>query len=137
MRAKRLSRAKVATKAAAKPSKNRAGPTKGGARNPPGVGRMVDGKRHGPWKFYHREGKLWSTGTFDHGIGHGMFKWYAANGKLRQAGRLEHGIQTGLWRRFRGGTGQLYDVGKWEAGKRVGVWKTYNKDGSLKHSATF
>jgi antitoxin component YwqK of YwqJK toxin-antitoxin module len=126
--------AKASSRKASKPAQAGKG---NAAKGPPGVGRTVAGKRHGPWKFYHRDGKLWSTGTYDHGVGHGLFKWYAANGRLRQSGRFDHGVQVGLWKRYHGGTGQLYDVGRWENGKRIGVWKTYDKDGSLKRRQEF
>lgn len=102
------------------------------------VGRMVDGKRHGRWKFYHKDGKLWSIGTFVHGEGVGLFKWYAANGRLRQMGRFdEKGRQTGPWKRYYGGTTQLFDSGKWLAGKKVGVWKTFDKKGNVKRTQTY
>ncbi|MHB8603721.1 MAG: toxin-antitoxin system YwqK family antitoxin [Thermoplasmatota archaeon] len=105
----------------------------------PGVTGQLDarGRRHGRWKFYHRDGKLWSSGTYVHGVAHGLFRWYAANGKLRQSGRFAHGKQSGLWTRRYGGTTQLFDIGRWDNGKKIGVWKTFARDGRVKRLETF
>ena len=103
------------------------------------VGRWVDGKRVGAWKFWHHDGKTRKAeGRYDaDGLFTGLWKWYAANGALRQRGRFEKGEQVGLWKRWYGGTTQLCDVGRYEAGKRVGEWVFYDRKGVVRRRQTF
>lgn len=102
-------------------------------------GKWRDGKRVGPWKFWHSDGKtLKAIGSYDeHGLFTGLWKWHGADGNLRQWGRFEKGEQHGLWKRWFGGTTQLCDVGRYVHGTRVGEWKFYDKTGKLRRTQDF
>ena len=89
-------------------------------------------------RVYHHDGKtLKAVGRLVDGKFQGLWKWYAANGVLRQVGRFQAGVQTGLWKRYYGGTTQLVDVGRYEAGKRVGPWQFYDRKGNVRRTKTF
>ena len=45
-------------------------------------GANVDGKMHGPWKFFRRDGSLMRTGSFDSGTQVGIWRTYDRSGKV-------------------------------------------------------
>jgi len=101
------------------------------------AGRITNGKKTGPWRFYHRNGTLWASGSFENGKCVGLWKWFADNGALRQVGRFENNMQVGVWKRYRGGTGQLYDEGRYINGKKTGEWMVYDKKGKAARREKF
>ncbi len=101
-----------------------------------GEGRIKDGKRHGKWKFYLRNGQLKAQGKYVAGILDGHWEWWRENGQPLQSGAFRNGLQTGCWKRFFE-DGQLWDEGTYDEGHKVGEWITYNKDGSEKQRKTF
>jgi len=46
-------------------------------------GTLKNGARHGTWVFYHKNGKVWSTGEFDMGKSVGEFKIYDKEGQIK------------------------------------------------------
>ena len=45
-------------------------------------GANVDGKMHGPWKFFRRDGSLMRSGSFANGKQVGVWRTFDAKGKL-------------------------------------------------------
>lgn len=45
-------------------------------------GANVDGKMHGPWKFFRRDGGLMRSGSFDRGTQIGVWRTYDRTGKV-------------------------------------------------------
>jgi antitoxin component YwqK of YwqJK toxin-antitoxin module len=75
-----------------------------------GEGRFRNGKRHGNWKFYHRNGRQKATGKYLDGDLYGHWEWWRENGEPLQAGAFKNGKQVGLWKRYYD-NGQLWDQG--------------------------
>ena len=101
-----------------------------------GEGRVKDGKRHGKWTWYHKNGGLKAVGKYAHGELDGYWEWWRESGKPLQAGSFDGGQQVGSWKRYYD-NGQLWDEGDYDGGKKVGVWKVYNKNGELKQTKVF
>lgn len=103
------------------------------------VGRIVDGARVGPWRYYHTDGRtLKAAGKYDaEGRFTGLWTWYAANGKVRQRGRFKEGKQDGPWTRYYGGTTQRCDAGRYANGKRTGAWTFYDRAGNVRRTRTY
>jgi antitoxin component YwqK of YwqJK toxin-antitoxin module len=87
-----------------------------------------DGRRHGPWTFYFRNGQVKAKGSYRSGQLDGAWIWYRESGGLLQQGAFVDGAQDGRWRR-RHHTGKLLDEGTYAMGKKTGQWVTYGKDG--------
>ena len=45
-------------------------------------GANLDGKMHGPWKFFRRDGTLMRSGSFDRGTQIGIWRTYDRSGKV-------------------------------------------------------
>ncbi|MCX7419964.1 MAG: hypothetical protein NT013_10550 [Planctomycetia bacterium] len=56
-----------------------------------GEERFKDGKRHGKWKFYLRNGQLKTAGKYVAGELDGHWEWWRENGKPLQAGAFTSG----------------------------------------------
>jgi len=92
----------------------------------------TDGRRHGPWVFFHKNGQEKARGVFEHDKMQGFWTWWRTNGELLQKGAFEQHVQVGHWERFFD-NGRLWDIGEYtEEGRRVGEWKVYDREGELK-----
>ena len=60
-------------------------------------GILKDRKRDGPWVFYHKNGQLWFKGTYKDGKGVGPWVDYHKSGQLRSKGTLKDGKEVGPW----------------------------------------
>ncbi|GEM_PF-379911 len=56
-----------------------------------------EGKRHGSWKYWYANGKLWSTGEFVEGRRTGPAEVYYENGNLRYKGQFKDNKEVGQW----------------------------------------
>ena len=45
-------------------------------------GANVEGRMHGPWKFFRRDGSLMRSGSFDRGTQVGVWRTYDRTGKV-------------------------------------------------------
>jgi antitoxin component YwqK of YwqJK toxin-antitoxin module len=45
-------------------------------------GANLEGKMHGPWEFFRRDGTLMRSGSFDRGKQVGVWRTYGRNGKV-------------------------------------------------------
>lgn len=57
-----------------------------------------NGERHGEWKAFFTNGKVWSTGSFNHGKRDGKSVVYFPNGQKRTLGAYSNGKQSGTWK---------------------------------------
>jgi antitoxin component YwqK of YwqJK toxin-antitoxin module len=60
-------------------------------------GKTVDGKREGPWLFYHPNGLLQTEAAFTAGRENGKYTVYRDNGIPYYCGLYENGKRTGEW----------------------------------------
>ena len=71
------------------------------------IQRYKQGKDHGEWLFYYKNGNLMTKGSFDSGKKIGSWKYFYENGKIHK----QH----------------FYD----SEGNRSGVWKTFSESGEV------
>ena len=82
-------------------------------------GTHKDGKKHGPWKLYHRNGELKSEATFHEGLYTGYYCAYHDNGVKFREGRYPE-IQENS-----------------RDGRKEGEWLDFRRDGSMKSRGTY
>ena len=101
-------------------------------------GSLKDGKREGPWVWYHENGQLFGEGGYRDGKEEGLMVWYYENGQLFLKGEYKDGKREGPWVKYHD-NGQLEYERQYKDGKRAGSLVTYYKDGSINedNSGTF
>ncbi|GAB4375011.1 MAG: hypothetical protein Kow0075_01100 [Salibacteraceae bacterium] len=86
---------------------------------------------------YYENGQLEYTGEFNEkGQRHGLWKYYYKNGNLWSEGRYDNGKKTGL-KKVYWPDGTLRFEGQYANDKQVGVWTFYNPDGTVLHEKDF
>jgi antitoxin component YwqK of YwqJK toxin-antitoxin module len=58
-------------------------------------GANVEGKMHGPWKFFRRDGSLMRSGSFDRGIQVGVWRTHDRSGKVVKQTDFSHAKRGG------------------------------------------
>lgn len=61
-------------------------------------GELVNGERHGVWKFYYDNGFLWSEGKYWYGKRKGYSIIYYKDGKKKIDGHYKNDLKVGTWR---------------------------------------
>ncbi len=69
-------------------------------------GQMKDGKRHGIWTSYYKDGTKWSVNNYVLGELNGVSLSYYPNESVRFVGEYTHGKRSGTWK-FYSNTGQI------------------------------
>ena len=59
-----------------------------------------NGKRHGFYKYFHKNGQLMFRGSYTNGILQGAFEEFYENGQLQETGDYKNGKQHGSWEFF-------------------------------------
>ncbi|NVO01485.1 MAG: toxin-antitoxin system YwqK family antitoxin [Bacteroidetes bacterium] len=117
-------------------------------------GEYKDGKKIGPWKYYHRNGKTEQIGQYNKkGLPTGLWKWFYESGNILREENMENGLEEGMMTEYADTTGAIitkgdfiegYEEGFWfyelgdykeegnfKNGKKDSIWKTYYPDKSL------
>jgi len=55
------------------------------------------GRKHGLWSFWRKNGELWSETNYSHGKKHGPYRVWHPNGKLQIKGSYFEGEKVGTW----------------------------------------
>ena len=92
-------------------------------------GSYKNGKKHGPWVYYYKNGQLNYKGTYKDGKWDGPWVYYHKNGQLDIKGTYKDGKEEGPWVRY-WNNGQLFSKGTYKDGKRRGLWTFFNRDGT-------
>lgn len=58
------------------------------------VGKEV---KHGTWKSFYPDGRMWSLSNWNLGIEDGEYKTWHTNGNLNISGFYSNGVRTGKW----------------------------------------
>jgi len=98
-------------------------------------GKIKNGKREGPWVFYHDNGQIWEKGEFKNGNAEGLWVEYHENGQLFMKGNHKSGKGEGPWVSYFS-NGQLMFKGTYKNGKEDGPWVFYNPDGTVSEKYT-
>ncbi len=61
-------------------------------------GSYLADERHGLWKYFYHDGKLYFEGEYMGGLPVGRHRYYYPSGQLRQDGRYNSGIKVGTWK---------------------------------------
>ena len=92
-------------------------------------GNYKDGNQDGPWVYYHSNGQLSYKGTYKDNKKDGPYVNYYDNGQLGSKGTYRNGKEDGRWVRY-WSNGQLWHKGTYKDGKRDGPRVSYSSDGS-------
>ena len=94
-------------------------------------GKIKNGKKEGPWVYYHDSGQLWVKGKFKNGKSEGSWVFYHQSGQLAEKGEYRSDKRDGSWVGYHD-NGQLWSKGTFKNGKREGPWVYYDDDGTLR-----
>jgi len=61
-------------------------------------GEFRDGKKHGHWTVWYKDGTVWSEGTYKNGLDEGYRTAYHENGEKKFEGQYKGGEMTGKWK---------------------------------------
>ncbi|MGM0648583.1 MAG: toxin-antitoxin system YwqK family antitoxin [Bacteroidota bacterium] len=61
-------------------------------------GNIRNNERNGLWRFFYKQGSLWTTAEYQDGKEHGLKVTYYPNGNTRYHGEKHHGNRTGTWK---------------------------------------
>ena len=61
-------------------------------------GELINGERHGPWKYYYENGFLWSEGNYWYGKRKGYSTVYYESGKAKLEGAYKNNLKVGIWK---------------------------------------
>jgi len=122
-------------------------------------GKYENGKRIGPWKFYHQNGKLEQAGTYvKGGKPDGDWKWYYESGSILREEHFERGKPEGEMREYNDSgkvitkgnfldgdmdgnwfldDGDEREEGTYKSGQRDGLWKFFFTNGKVAHQGKY
>lgn len=111
-----------------------------------------NGRRHGTWIYFSRDGKPYLSRSYKQGRLHGVYlEWYKS-GKIKCKGNYVNGMKHGIWVRYYGDSsrksfaryrhgsgvyrkwhknGTLLEIGEFRKGRRDGLWLYYFYTGEL------
>lgn len=95
---------------------------------------LTNGKRHGPFKKWHCNGKLCQEGEYKNNLREGVWKECYQDGKLYQEGMYVLGQRQGLWKTF---NETLIECGEYVDNKKNGVWRGWYPDGQPECECTY
>lgn len=95
-----------------------------------------DGKLHGKYETWHRNGNKEATGYYDDGEREGPWHWYRETGQLYIKGSYKDDLYDGKWI-WKYDNGQPLHLATFKDGKQVGEETTFNRDGSLVGSGVY
>lgn len=87
------------------------------------AGNYDKGKKVGEWKYYHKNGQLEQTGSYNsEGKEEGTWTWYYSTGELVREENYINGLIEGIVTEF-DEKGQVISEGEYIEGNREGKWK--------------
>lgn len=82
------------------------------------LGKMLDNKNTGMWKYYRVDGSLETEGAFENDLPVGLWNWFYPNGIIAETGMFNDGKRNGEWKNF-DTSGTLISIVKYEKDKIV------------------
>jgi hypothetical protein len=99
-------------------------------------GAMLDGKRHGKWLFWYKDGKRQLEGDYLNGQKTGTWvKWDECGTKIVE-GEFLYGKMHGKWTDWYANR-QKAQESHWHLGKRDGTWKSWDVHGAVQNVAHY
>ena len=94
-------------------------------------GKFKDGRRDGPWEYFHENGQLRMKVTYKNDKPEGFYEVYFDNGKPEWKGTYKNGKMHGVWEwSYENGHMRVED--NYKNGKRHGPLTGYHKNGFLR-----
>ena len=91
---------------------------------------VVEGMRHGDFRFYYENGNLEVQGQMDHNKNIGKWQYYYITGELESEGNFVDDNPEGKWTSYFP-SGKIKEEGNFTNGIRVGLWKQFDEQGNL------
>jgi antitoxin component YwqK of YwqJK toxin-antitoxin module len=92
---------------------------------------VVDGKKNGTFKIFHKNGKIAMIGQIIDNLNQGKWQYYYPSGQIESEGTFKDDLPDGNWKWFYE-NGNLKEKGSYIHGNREGCWILYNADGNKK-----
>ena len=86
------------------------------------------GVKHGPWTYWHANGKLRMQGEYKEDLPLGRFTWWYENGQKQAEGEYVEGRQENVWVGWHPNGMKKYK-GDYQEGVQAGVWMVWKEDG--------
>ena len=96
-------------------------------------GYLLDGKRHGKWVFWYRNGQKQLEGEYIKGVKTACWVKWSEDGAKITEGNFLYGKMDGSWTDWYR-RGQKALESKWVMGKRDGKWTYWHPDGSIERT---
>ncbi len=91
---------------------------------------IVDGMRHGDFRYYYENGNLELQGQMDFNKNIGKWQYYYLTGELEMEGNFVDNNPGGKWTTYFP-SGKIMEEGIFTNGKRIGLWKQFDEQGNL------
>ena len=95
-------------------------------------GKIKNGKKNGPWKWYWQNGQLRFLSSYKNGIDHGIFEDYSESGELKSRMSFKDGLLDGISEHYFS-NGKLKQKVNYKDHNRDGILETYHENGQLKY----
>lgn len=86
------------------------------------------GVKHGPWTYWHVNGKVRMQGEYKEDLPVGKFTWWYENGQKQAEGEYVEGRQHNVWVGWHPNGMKKYK-GDYQEGTQAGVWMVWKEDG--------
>lgn len=86
------------------------------------------GVKHGPWTYWHANGKLRMQGEYKEDLPVGKFTWWYENGQKQAEGEYNEGRQQNVWVGWHPNGMKKYK-GEYQEGVQAGMWMVWKEDG--------
>lgn len=90
---------------------------------------VVEGMKHGDFRFYYENGNLEVQGQMDHNKNIGKWQYYYMSGELESEGNFVDNNPEGKWTWYFP-SGKIMEEGNFTNGKRVGFWQQFDEQGN-------
>lgn len=67
----------------------------------------VGDRLHGPFIYYHENGKILEIGQYEMGSRNGVFKKYFSDGSMLDSGAYQHDKKSGIWEYYTDSNGEI------------------------------
>jgi HEAT repeat protein len=99
-------------------------------------GELVEGKPHGPWKYWYATGQREKAGSYKNGIEDGLWTYWYENGQRAKSGSFAEGKEQGDWVQWYE-NGQKKEQGTYDHGLQHGAWVYWHDNGQRSEERTF
>jgi antitoxin component YwqK of YwqJK toxin-antitoxin module len=90
----------------------------------------TQGKETGNWKYFYKDGKLRSSGSYVKGKKQGEWKYFFESGEIEQRGKYENGLIEGEWLWYFDNGGLLRKE-NYKKNKLNGMYEEFTRDSTL------